>query len=349
MDGSMSRRWRAVPIAVLTVLAVVAAAPVAQSRPGGGGGDTTESGYEVSVRVTVTGDGAPGGGGTISVSMPPLCWWEPIPSDVWLGNPTVDATDPESVYDWYKIAYKAINGTFAPGRLVFPDEQVFLDAIAREEAGEDLTWYTIASESTDPIPCSPYVHDVSDDYGDQIAVMYAPFPAGSPPEPEVDPETLAIEAVDRNPKLTDAVADATFVNLPTWFWVTDPASVGGAAGQRSIRAEVVGSGVWAEVTARTGGLSVAYPGGSQQCEPERAMLAWAPDLADDAGCTLEFRKASVAYPEGYPVTASTQWSATWEGQDQDGASVGGELEPLSRSTTVQVPVAEVQTIVRGAR
>lgn len=338
-------------------VAMLASAP-ATARDGDGGeidGGNNGGGYEIGVQVEVSGDGSPGGGGWVEVYLEPVCWWEPIPSDIALGKPPVDATDPESVYEWYKEIYPQIGGSFAVGRLAFPDEQVFKDAIKREKAGEDLTWYRIEGE--DVKPCSPKVVEVPEYYGGEVAVVYAPFAAGEPPAPEIDPETLAIEArelmvidepeVDRNPKITTGPVNATFVNIPTWFWVTDPEMVGGAEGTRTIRAEVVGSDVWAEVTAETGGLSVAYPGGSQMCPPEVALREWQPGAQDTSGCTVSFSRASVAYPDGYPVTASTQWSATWEGQTSSGESVGGDLDPLQRSTTVNVPVAEIQSVVGG--
>lgn len=344
---------------VLALAMLVPAPATARDGEGDGtGGGNTGDGYEVGVEVTLSGDGAPGGGGTIEVSLPPVCWWEPIPSNISLGEP-VDATDPESVYEWYKVIYPQINGSFAVGRLAFPDEQVFLDAIAREKAGEDITWYKISSESEDVIPCSPHVTEVPEYVGGEAAQTYAPFVAGEPPEPAVDPETLAIEArelmvidepdVDRNPKFVNEPVGATFVNMPTWFWVTDPEMVGGSAGTRTIRAEVVGTGVWAEVTAETGGLSVSYPGGSKECPPDVALRTWEPGAADTDACTMSFARASVGHADGYPVTASTQWDATWEGEDGEGGSVGGDLDPLQRSTTVNVPVAEVQSLVRSTR
>ncbi len=353
----MRRVVRVLSAAVASASLLLAASAVAGAR-GGSGGDGTGDGYEVGIEVTFTGDGAPGGGGTYTVPIPPVCWWEPIPSDIWLGDPPVDATDPQSVLEWYDIAYAGTNGTFGPARLTFPPREKFLEAIAREAAGEDLTWYRIETASGDAKPCSPHVQQGPNGWG-EISVSYWPWTAGDPPEPAVDPETLAIEArermvidepeVDRNPKLADGLDGATFVNVGTWFWVVDPEMVGGSGGTRTIRADIVGTDVWAEVTATTDGLSIASPNGSRQCDPERALRVWVPDAADADGCTVEFTRASVAYPGGYPVTAATEWTATWEGQEQDGTTVGGDLDPLRREATVNVPVAEVQTIVTRAR
>ncbi|NDL58555.1 hypothetical protein [Phytoactinopolyspora mesophila] len=314
-----------------------------------GGGD--DDGYTVAVNVRFSGDAAPGGGGSYTVYVPPICWWEQMPSN------NVDPTDPEAVYEYYMEEIRG-GGRTPREVLQWPDEEVFLDAIEREENGENITWYWISHRSANRAPCSPQIRDYGDSWNNAI-VIYSPFAHNEPPEPAVDPEVLAEAArdrmvidrpeVDRNPKMAGSNAGATLVNVPTWFWVTNPDSVGGPDGERSIRAEVVGGDVWAEVTARTGGLSISSPSGNTFCDPSVAVVAWGDGASDDDACTVSFSRASVSYPDGYPVTASTEWSATWEGVTQDGEGVGGDLAPLSRQTSVDVPVAEIQSIVRGLR
>src|ERR1700754_3199731 len=323
-------------------VALVLAVPAAAEARGGSGGDETGSGYQGGVPVPFTGDGAPGGGGSYNVSLPPVCWWE-VASPMLIDGTLVDPNDPVAFHEWYEETRPFLTGHAAIGQLAFPSIDVFLWAIAQEEAGHDMTWYHISSDSPDVAACSPKVTDVSEENGGQAPQTYAPFPTGDPPAPAVDPETLAIEArdrmeiaepeVDRNPKIVDGPADATFVNVPTWFWVVDPEMVGGTAGTRTVRADVEGSDVWAEVTATTAGLSLASPNGARQCEPERALRAWAPGAADAEGCTVEFTRASVAYPGGYPVTAATEWTAVWAGEEEDGTAVGGDLDPLQREST----------------
>ncbi|WP_157574982.1 hypothetical protein [Jiangella muralis] len=343
--------------AVLTCAALVLTAPALAAARGGSGGDDTGDGYEVGVEVVLTGDGAPGDGGSYTVSIPPICWWESVSTSFIEGAP-VDGTDPVAFYEWFQEVRPFLSGHAAIGQLAFPDTPEFLEAIALEESGVDVTWYTIGGP--EPLECSPHVEQLSDYYGGgEAGVMYSWFVTGEEPAPAVDPETLAIEArehmviaepeVDRNPKLADSLDGATFVNVNTWFWVVDPEMVGGSGGTRTIRADVVGTDVWAEVTATTDGLSIASPNGSRQCDPELAQQAWAPGAADTGGCSVQFTRASVAYPGGYPVTAATEWTASWEGQEQDGSTVGGDLDPLRRESTVNVPVAEVQTIVKRAR
>jgi hypothetical protein len=144
--------------------------------------------------------------------------------------------------------------------------------------------------------------------------------------------------IDRNPKI-DAPGAPTLVGLPTWFWVTNPASVGGENGTRTIRAEL--GAVWAQVLAKTGGLGLASPAGSTTCAPERAAVEYGRKVPESSGCTVEFSQASVRYPKGFPVTATTDWQATWTGS----GGAAGALDPLQRQTTTNVPVAEVQNVV----
>ncbi|NED95147.1 hypothetical protein G1H11_07445 [Phytoactinopolyspora alkaliphila] len=324
----------------------------ASAIPGGeeGGGEETGSGYSVEVRLS--GDGAPGGGGDgYTIHVPPVCWWEPIAV-----MPGVDITDPEEIREYFEEEIRPwLRGHAAAGYFAWPSYEVFEDAIRRAGAGEEITFYQIeGADKEAKMACSPQINHYD---GEDIPVAYWPFATGEQPDPVVDPEDLAeaardemvIEApeIDRNPQGAGALGGATLVGFDTWFWVTNPEeSIGGADGERRIRAEVVGGTVWAEVTAQTDGLTVASPAGRADCEPALAIKAWSPGSSDAEGCTVSFTRASVQYPDGYPVSASVEWAATWEGVTQDGEQVGGDLAGRSESVVVNVPVAESQATVR---
>jgi hypothetical protein len=226
--------------------------------------------------------------------------------------------------------------------------------IAAAESPTEMWWYhAVCGDVAD---LASYTGETFLFRGQTLAVTYRAFPvvAGgvNTPPPLIEPEALAEVArdvmvlplpdVERNPKTAGAgLAGATFVNLPTWFWVTDPAAVGGATGRRTIRAEVNGGAVWAEVVAATQGLVITSPAGATTCPPTTATRPWSPGTNDATGCTVAFERASVGYPSGYPVTAATTWDATWTGS----GGTGGTLPALARQTVTQVPVAESQAIV----
>jgi hypothetical protein len=230
-----------------------------------------------------------------------------------------------------------------------PSQETVDNALARQEAGTPLMWHAYDCPGlnlTDKMDafreagiCGQCIMDL---HG-----MQQPFPTSTgPPPPLVDPEDLARSARDvmviGTPDFQRNPDGQGVVNLPTWFW-TDPANV---AEDRTIRAEVEGSGVWAEVVARTGGMTVNATGGPRTwCTPAQATLAYdtgssAASQPSGNACTLTFARASILGP--YAVTASTEWSATWTGS----GGVGGGLDPLARqSAPVPVPVGEIQTLV----
>jgi hypothetical protein len=100
---------------------------------------------------------------------------------------------------------------------------------------------------------------------------------------------------------------------------------------------------WAQVVATTTGLRLSSPAGAASCTPGQARTAWRQGTPESSACTLAFTKASVRYPAGYPVTATTRWTADWTGS----GATSGTLDPLTRTWVGNVPVAEVQTIVTG--
>lgn len=305
-------------------------------------------GYTVQVAVRFSGNAAPGGGGgsTRTVSVHPSCWWEPA---------TGPYTDAAAMLDWYD----GVTGGLQTRGVIdqYGPRSAWEDAAKAEADGDDLSWYRVFCKN--PKDYAKYNTGVVEGGIDPITgtpvgwvtFNYRAIPVGTPlPAPMVSPEELArvahdameipVPVVDRNPKLAGPGAP-TLVGLPTWFWVTDDASVGGAVGRREIRADL--GDVWAEVTATTGGLRLSSPAGGTTCVPQQAIVEYGSKVAASSGCTIEFSRASTAYPGGYPVSATTDWNATWEGSENDG--VHTDLDQLQRQATVNVPVAEVQNVV----
>ncbi len=331
----------------VAALLLVAGAPAATAAPfDAGSASSTGSGYAVTATVTFTGDAAPAGGGTVRRSVPATCWWE-RPADA-------PADDPAAMVAWFRERQRELAGTsFAFGSVIYSTAEEWEAAVAAETAGRDLTWYRANCVDTDQGRLADFTGRRVDG-GPSLglaAVSWAAFPAGAVPEPEIDPEVLAelardemeipVPEVDRNPRSTGL--DATFVGLPTRFWVTDEDAVGGATGTRTIRADV--GGTWAEVTATTGGLTVSSEAGGVTCDPEEARTPWAAGEAEGAGCSVAFERASVRHASGFPVDLSTTWTATWTASE----GPGGTLAPLARDATTSVPVAEAQSLVRPGR
>jgi hypothetical protein len=326
----------------LGVPAIAGAAQAGQVDPPGGGYDSP-GGYTVEVAIRFSGEAAPGGGGTRTVRVSPVCWWQPA------DGPYRDAAASLAWYDMVTngLQTRDVISEYGPRR-------IWKDAADAEAAGADTSWYRAVCK--DPADYERY--DAGDSEGvdpvlgnpeNFVTYYYRPFAAGAPvPPPLVDAAELAraardvmvipVPETDRNPKIQSAGAP-TLVGLPTWFWVTDPEAVGGVHGDRVITATL--GDVSATVTAKTGGLNLDSPAGGKSCPPAQALIKYSDSASEDAACTVEFTHASVAYPEGYPVAASTNWVATWVGTN----SPGGTLEPLARDFVTNVPVAEVQNIV----
>lgn len=336
----------------LCLVAVVAIPSGSAQACTGCGADPTGGGFRVTASVVFSGDAAPGGGGTFSVSVPATCYWKPaaLPAD------------PADWVQWLldqQRQYSGQGSETAGGYYMLGDQATYEQAAARALAGERITAYVATCR--DNALCTDLAgfvggptHDASMGLGDPCPVpgAYQFFPPGAPPAPKVDPEDLAKMAqermvipdpqVDRNPKVGD-LGEATLVTLPTWFWVTNPPAVGGATGTRTIRAEV--GPVFAQVVATTDGLVITSPAGGATCAPTVATTPYSPGAADSAGCTVSFTRASVGYANGYPVDTSTAWTATWTGS---GGS-GGTLPGLARNSQVDVPVAESQAITTDGR
>jgi hypothetical protein len=243
---------------------------------------------------------------------------------------------------------RGVIGQYGPRR-------IWKEAADAESAGTaDVSWYRAfcqnaadlqrydagQSEAVDPIL------GIGEPF---VTYYYRAFAAGAQvPAPLVSSAELARVARDvmvipvpetnRNPKIQSPGAP-TLVGLPTWFWVIDPAAVGGADGDRDITATL--GDVSATVTAKTKGLALKSPGGGNDCTPKQALVEYSDSTSPASACTVEFTRASVAYPKGYPLAASTNWGATWVGSD----GLSGELAGLARDFVANVPVAEVQNIV----
>ncbi len=338
---------RVVGMLMASTLALAVAAPSFAGRDDGNdfGGENTEDGFkgEVGVNMNIDGENIPGGSESISGTVPAKCLWN------------FHTDNPKQ----FKAMTNLMNwATFGLWGFVAPSDEVMDEAIDIWDEGDTpVSWYTLdCIDNVEPEYVQSYVQNCAALFPDIcFSSPWGYFVENTEPPVVVEPEELALAAseyleipepaVDRNPKMGSGAENATLVNLPTWFWVTDSESVGGDDGEISIRAEIPEANVWVEVTAQTSGLSLSSPAGSTTCDPQTASTQWSEGAADSDGCTVSFQRASVDSPGGFPVTATTQWSATWTGSGPSGNMESGELDPVTSESTVNVPVAESQAVV----
>jgi hypothetical protein len=89
--------------------------------------------------------------------------------------------------------------------------------------------------------------------------------------------------------------------------------------------------------AKSSDVAITSVAGSTSCPVSQAKYAYGSGKSDANACTVTFDRSNA----GWPVTASVTWTANWTGNDGAGAQSG--TASLSRSTTVNVPVVEMQT------
>ena len=167
-------------------------------------------------------------------------------------------------------------------------------------------------------------------------------PEGQPaPEPVVDPVTLAraaVEAaaipapsVETNPRITtdDGVEGAAVVGVDTWVWAAS-----GTPSHVEVRATAGSTSV--SVSADAGGLSLSAPRARTRCtgwgEPWREGTS----REGDSDCVVVFTRSAARVP----LTVSATYDITWT--STNGRS--GTLDALTTTTTLDLPVAEIQTI-----
>lgn len=273
---------------------------------------------------TVTGDGVPFNR-TVEVKVPRRCWYGAGPTgfeywDYW--RPDGEARMSRTKDDF------AAQGLLHQGWESHKDDR-------------EGRWYEAE--------CAAHVP------GDERNAYYLSHPAvyveaGATPPPveeAVDPEVLAQVAFEHmqlpesvirwNPSLDGS--SATVVNLPTFVWVDN------AVSQVQVTARV--PGVSSTVTATRGVMTLQAPGAETSTCAD-AGTPYRPGMTSSS-CAIEFYRSTSNQPvkEGQTLptatlTATVAWAATWTSSVDPGTY---ELETQNITTTAEIPVAEVQTIV----
>ncbi|WP_214408767.1 hypothetical protein [Sphaerisporangium fuscum] len=301
--------------AVSVSLAAAPAFPAALDDPAGPKGQAIQHDRTVGVvlrnsRIVLHGDGLGAKSDGYRVKRP--CWYEP-------GDNAQDMLNrQQQVKDWW--VHTNPDGD--------TDFDKFLEQY-KDKVGKDGRWWTPAYNAADPDGLSCWT-------GLQGAVW---VPAGGTPPGGITLQELyqlARAALTvPEPKINLSPDVKSYVNLPTWVWLT-----GIGPTSRSVTAEIPGV-MSATVTATLGKLEIK-PGTS----PDRAQVTTTGcggtgrpyAKAGDFTCGVTYLRASADQPRRtYVLTVTTVWPVT-----------GGGLtfQPVQSTATRDVPVGEVQSIVR---
>lgn len=312
--------------------------------------DASTPDYETSVLdIQLSGTAVPGPGSPRPAAPPPICWWE---------QAGPDAEDPTAFAESYHAQARSYGSADMVERqyLQVRGGSAALDRAIADETSlgqPGVTWYTLKWDSDrmagDDFSASLVeagCTDVVPWRGDsQVAVIYAYFEHGEEPAPRVDVSQLARYAYDAmdlvrpalewNPQARDH-GNAAVVNLPTWVWAANSASVE----DQWIQANV--GPVWARVEASPTEVTVRAEGQTVRCTPRQARLPYAAGRDEDSACILTFRRASHATADGFGVEATVTWQARWTSSTGEGGTFD---DGRSVSWTTVVPVVSVQSLV----
>lgn len=156
----------------------------------------------------------------------------------------------------------------------------------------------------------------------------------------VDVDALAREAAESvsidGPQIrtSPSAGGLLYVHVPTWLWIS-------GSWWKAYMATASTGRVSATVTAKP--VSVAWStGDGATITCDGPGTAWTPGSNDNASdCQHTYRKATdPADGKSIPLSATVTLEVTWTSS----IGLGGTLDPIDRTTTVQVAVGEIQAI-----
>lgn len=322
------------PLMVLAVTIAVVAGPAAHaaepgpgthaagSGPGGPTGRGWQAGRSAGVQlehsgIVLKGTGLRGGRGDgYRIKRP--CWYEPGK------GPEEMAEDQKELRDWWLRAN--------PGKTE-EDFERFLKQF-EDKIGKPGRWWSPAYNAADPdgLSCWTALE------GAVWVPDGATPPAGITLEELLQIARAALTVPEPRIRLNPDAK--SYVNLPTWVWLD-----GAAPTTRSVTASIPGV-MSATVTATLGKLEIDPGTTPDRAEVKEDCGARGTPYAKGAAftCGVRYLRASVDQPRGvYQLTVTTEWPITG---DADQSVVPFVYEPVQASATRDVPVGEVQTVVR---
>ena len=132
--------------------------------------------------------------------------------------------------------------------------------------------------------------------------------------------------VETNPKVGSQ--GATLVGMDTWVWATG-----------STPTSVTARATAGTITAGSSGLQLSAPDGKASCTG--FGIAWHSGMPEGSSpCTISFNRSSAHLGGTTPLTIKVAYSASYTATDGN----TGTLPAITTTSTVNLPVAEVQTL-----
>ncbi|GGJ52352.1 hypothetical protein [Streptomyces brasiliensis] len=351
------RSRRAATAAIVSLTGLLLASTPAEAIGGGGtntgshGGTKDKNIYASATysRIKVRQVSGPTGGKRGRISSvdvnwkPPACWYEPVFTGEGLKN-FVDRTDGNGDVGIHEAWF---------GKELWTDhyrdgkpETNFDDAFSTAEGYKDYNigkngyfWRSVAPDDTDPDSWDCGRIMFWQDAGEIPRIPHAPTP-----------KTLAeyaynqVQVPDTETELKPSTKST--VNLPTWVWLDQ-----GTFRDIKVRAELPGTGLWAETTAKPVSLHLdpgtedaeTYPA-SGDCTFKDDGSIGTPYAKGDADrtppCGIRYLRATSGTP--YHLKASVTWKITWVGT----GGAEGDLPDGTFETTQDMDVQEIQSVNR---
>ncbi|WP_126622353.1 hypothetical protein [Actinomyces bovis] len=274
-------------------------------------------------------DGSPGVVGQVGVSsqevdVHPVCWW-------------YRGFDGAQMAQW--IESGALDALNADGTTRSDTDEVFAGWASHRDDTGGYWWHAMCSQT--------YFTGTEQEYQAYVRSFEAGgthrfLPEGQTPPVAPLPGKVVAQAVRRamhmpspqvstSPKL--GANGATVVGLDTWVWATE-ATVRSA----SVNASVGSTSVSVQVTAS--GLHLSAPDAASSCTGWGSP--WVPGVSVEGGsdCTVRFTRSSAHLGGTTPLKIGISYKVSWS--SNDGSS--GELDNIETTNTMNLPVAEIQTI-----
>ncbi|MER5518676.1 hypothetical protein [Streptomyces sp. NPDC002763] len=352
----MRPRLRGIPVlAASLVVALLGATPAVAIGDEGtgtrGGADGNELSASASYsRIKVTRISGPTGGKLGSVTAtdvdwkPPQCWYEPVftPQQLKDFSERVGDGDVGMRTAWFGKGLWTDHFKDGKDTTTIFTEPATVPGYKNYNLGKDgHFWRGVAPDGIEAI-----------DDGSLCSKLMFWVPAGQvPDDPDAPtPETLADYAYDKIKVPTTSVelkpAARSTVNLPTWAWLDK-----GRFQEVRVRAELPGTGLWAETTAKPVALHLdpgtddaeTFPASGDCTINDDGSIGteYRPGDADKApSCGVRYLHATNGTP--YRLQASVTWQISWRGA----GGTGGELPDGTFGNTQEITVQEIQSVNR---